>query len=126
MKIGRLVVGLCLALGVVVIAQQALTNESIEMMARARLGDDVIVSFIQNLGPLVAGLCLALSAVAVAHEASTNKSTERVARTRLSDDVIVSPIQNRAGRYDMTPDTLINLKRKGVSEFLHEGSLDAS
>jgi hypothetical protein len=77
MKIGRLVVGLCLALGAAAIAQQALTNESIEMMARARFGDEVIVSFVQNFGSLVAGMCLALSAVAVACEASTRRVKQK-------------------------------------------------
>jgi hypothetical protein len=98
MKVGPLVVSLCLALSAVAIAQQALANESIEKMARARLGDDVVVSFVQNLGPLVAGLCLALSAVAVAHEASTNESSKKMAPARSGDDGIVSSIQNRSGQ----------------------------
>ena len=52
MKIGRLVVGLCLTFSAAAIALHALTNESIEQMALARLGDDVVVSLTQNLGPL--------------------------------------------------------------------------
>jgi hypothetical protein len=126
MKIGRLVVGLCLALSAVIIAQHALANESIEKMARARLGDDVIISFIQNLGPLVAGLCLALSAVAVARETMTNKSIENTAHARLGDDVIVSSTQNQAGQYDVRPVTLIDFRSERVAKLLDKGSIDAS
>ena len=50
MKIGRLVVGLCLALSAVAVTNEALTKKSSEKMAHARLGDDVIVSLIQNHG----------------------------------------------------------------------------
>ena len=38
----------CLALSAASIAQEALSNASIEKMVRARLGDDVIVSMIQS------------------------------------------------------------------------------
>jgi hypothetical protein len=38
----------CLALSAALIAQEALSNASIEKMVRARLGDDVIVSMIQS------------------------------------------------------------------------------
>jgi hypothetical protein len=43
-----LVVCLCLALSAALFAQETLSNTSIEKMARARLGDDVIVSMIQS------------------------------------------------------------------------------
>jgi hypothetical protein len=112
MKFGRLAVVLCLALSAVIIAQQALANESIERMARARLGDDVIVSFMQNLGPLVAVLCLALSAVLVTREALTNKSIEKMAHARSGDDVTVSSIQDRVGQSDVMPVTLIDFRKK--------------
>jgi hypothetical protein len=108
MKIGRLAVGLFLALGVVAIAQQVLTNESIEMMARARLGDDVTVSLIQNLGPLVAVLCLALSAAAVVREALTNESNKKMARVRSGARVTASSTQNRGGQYDGTRNNLVD------------------
>jgi hypothetical protein len=39
---------LCLALSAALFAQETLSNASIEKMARARLGDDVIVSMIQS------------------------------------------------------------------------------
>jgi hypothetical protein len=47
-KICSLVVCLCLALSTALFAQETLSNTSIEKMARARLGDDVIVSMIQS------------------------------------------------------------------------------
>ena len=50
MKIGAFVGSVCLALSALAIAQEALTNDSIEKMAKARLGDDVIVSVIQSQG----------------------------------------------------------------------------
>jgi len=50
MKIGAFVGSVCLALCASAIAQEALTNDSIEKMAKARLGDDVIVSVIQSQG----------------------------------------------------------------------------
>ena len=40
--------GLYLALCAGALAQQVLTNEAVEKMAKARLGDDVIVSMIQS------------------------------------------------------------------------------
>jgi hypothetical protein len=62
------------------------------------------------------GLCLVLSAAAFAQEVLTNESIEKMARARLGDDVIVSMIKSQAGHYDVTPDTLIALKRKGISD----------
>jgi predicted aspartyl protease len=50
MKTRILVFGLCFALSTAAIAQVTLTNDSIEKMAHARLGDDVIVSLIKNQG----------------------------------------------------------------------------
>jgi hypothetical protein len=38
-----------------------------------------------------------------------------MAHARLSDDVIVSLIENQVGHYDVSPSTLIDLKRKGIS-----------
>jgi hypothetical protein len=34
----------------------------------------------------------------------------------MGDDVIVAMIQNQAGHYDLTPDTLIAMKREGISD----------
>jgi hypothetical protein len=48
MDIRFCVVGVCLALSTVTFAQEPLTNTAIEKLASARLGDDVIVSLIQN------------------------------------------------------------------------------
>jgi hypothetical protein len=62
------------------------------------------------------GLYLALCAAAFAQQVLTNESVEKMARARLGDDVIVSMIQSQAGRYDVTPDALIALKKKGISD----------
>jgi hypothetical protein len=62
------------------------------------------------------GLCLALCAAAFAQQVLTNESVEKMAKARLGDDVIVSMIQSQAGRYDVTPDALIALKKKGISD----------
>ncbi|HEY4051781.1 MAG TPA: hypothetical protein VGM27_33425 [Acidobacteriaceae bacterium] len=63
----------------------------------------------------VGGLCLALSSAVFAQVTLTNDSIEKMARARLGDDVIVSLIQNQNGNFDLSPDTLINLKRRGIS-----------
>jgi hypothetical protein len=63
----------------------------------------------------VAGLCVALSSAVFAQEALTNDSIEKMAHARLSDDVIVSLVENQVGHYDLSPNTLIDLKRKGIS-----------
>jgi hypothetical protein len=62
------------------------------------------------------GLYLALCAAALAQQVLTNESVEKMAKARLGDDVIVSMIQSQAGRYDVTPDALIALKKKGISD----------
>jgi hypothetical protein len=62
------------------------------------------------------GLYLALCAAAFAQQVLTNESVEKMAKARLGDDVIVSMIQSQAGRYDVTPDALIALKKKGISD----------
>jgi hypothetical protein len=62
------------------------------------------------------GLYLALCAAAFAQQVLTNESVEKMAKARLGDDVIVSMIQSQAGHYEVTPDALIALKRKGISD----------
>ena len=62
------------------------------------------------------GFCLALSTAAFAQQVLTNESVEKMAKARLSDDVIVSMIQSQAGHYEVTPDALIALKKKGISD----------
>jgi hypothetical protein len=68
-----------------------------------------------KIGSLFGWVCLALSASAIAQETLTNDSIEKMAMARLGDDVIVAMIQNQAGHYDVTPETLISLKREGIS-----------
>ena len=62
------------------------------------------------------GLCLALSAAAFPQQILTNESVEKMTKARLGDDVIVSIIQSQAGHYEVTPDALIALKKKGISD----------
>ena len=62
------------------------------------------------------GLYLALCAAAFAQQVLTNESVEKMAKARLGDDVIVSMIQSQAGHYEVTPDALIALKKKGISD----------
>ena len=62
------------------------------------------------------GVCLALSTAAFAQQVLTNESVEKMAKARLSDDVIVSMIQSQAGHYEVTPEALIALKKKGISD----------
>jgi hypothetical protein len=64
---------------------------------------------------LAVGFCLALTGAAIAQEVLTNDSIVKMAHARLSDDVIVSLIQNQAGNYELSSDTLIDLKRKGIT-----------
>jgi hypothetical protein len=62
------------------------------------------------------GLYLALCAAAFAQQVLTNESVEKMAKARLGDDVIVSMIQSQAGHYEVTPEALIALKKKGISD----------
>jgi hypothetical protein len=71
--------------------------------------------FVKRLCFVVVGFCLALSGAAIAQEVLTNDSIVKMAHARLSDEVIVSLIQNQVGNYELSPDTLIDLKRKGIS-----------
>jgi hypothetical protein len=62
------------------------------------------------------GLYLALCAAAFAQQVLTNESVDKMAKARLGDDVIVSMIQSQAGHYDVTPEALIALKKRGISD----------
>ena len=57
-----------------------------------------------------------MCAAAFAQQVLTNESVEKMAKARLGDDVIVSMIQSQAGHYEVTPDALIALKKKGISD----------
>ena len=65
---------------------------------------------------LVGLICFAMAAAAAPQATSNNDSIEKMAMARLGDDVIVAMIQNQAGHYDLTPDTLIAMKREGISD----------
>jgi hypothetical protein len=72
-------------------------------------------AFVKTLCFVAVGFCLALSGAAIAQEVLTNDSILKMTHARLSDDVIVSLIQNQAGNYELSSDTLIDLKKRGVS-----------
>ena len=65
---------------------------------------------------LVGFICVGFAAAAAAQVTLNNDAIEKMARARLGDDVIVSMIQGQAGHYDVTPDTLIAMKREGISD----------
>lgn len=64
------------------------------------------------IATFVAAFCLA----AAAQQPLTNDSIEKMAKAGLSDDVIVSMIQSQPGNYDLSPDTLVALKKDGLSD----------
>jgi len=67
---------------------------------------------------LFATLFVCLSAIATAQQQQplTNDSIQKMAKAGLGDDVIVSMIQSQPGHYDVNPDTLVALKKDGVSD----------
>jgi hypothetical protein len=66
---------------------------------------------------LFAALFLCLSAAATAQQQPLNNdSIQKMAKAGLGDDVIVSMIQSQPGHYDVNPDTLVALKKDGVSD----------
>ena len=65
---------------------------------------------------LIAVLIAALSSVAGAQQPLTNESIQKMAKAGLGDDVIVSMIQSQPGNYDLNPETLVSLKKDGLSD----------
>jgi len=62
-------------------------------------------------------ICLAACSIAaIAQQPLTNDSIEKMVKAGLGDDVIVSMIQSQPGNYDVTPDTLVALKKDGLSD----------
>jgi hypothetical protein len=59
---------------------------------------------------------LALCAASLAQEALSNDAVQKMVKAGLGDDLIISMIKNQPGHYDLAPDTLIALKKQGVSE----------
>ena len=64
----------------------------------------------------VAVILVSLSLVAFGQEALTNASIVKMTKAGLGDDLIVSMVQNQPGHYDLNPDSLVSLKKDGVSE----------
>lgn len=65
---------------------------------------------------ICAALFLALTVAASAQQPLTNDSIQKMTKAGLGDDVIVSMIQSQPGNYDVSPDTLVALKKDGVSD----------
>src|SRR5271156_5521982 len=82
---------------------------------RARLPNPSRGGVSMKTRSLVGLTCLVMAAAATPQVTLNNDSIEKMAMARLDDDVIVAMIQNQAGHYDLTPDTLIAMKREGIS-----------
>ena len=65
---------------------------------------------------LASALVVLFSIFASAQEPLTNDSIQKMAKAGLGDDVIVSMIQSQPGHYDLTPDTMVALKKDGLSD----------
>ncbi|HKI25352.1 MAG TPA: hypothetical protein VKA07_03455 [Candidatus Sulfotelmatobacter sp.] len=59
---------------------------------------------------------LFLTSLLMAQQALDNAAVVKMAKAGLGDDVIVSMVQNQPGHYALTPDTLVSLKKDGVSD----------
>ena len=58
----------------------------------------------------------ALAHAAHVQQAVTNVQVLQLAHSGVSDDVIVSTIRSQGGRFDLSPQAIINLKNSGVSD----------
>jgi outer membrane lipoprotein SlyB len=55
---------------------------------------------------------------AAEQQALTNLDVINMAKSGISDQVIVSGIRSRGGRFDTTPDAIVQLKANGVSDYV--------
>lgn len=65
---------------------------------------------------LVILAALFLASLLMAQQALDNTAVLKMTKAGLGDDVIVSMVQNQPGHYELTPDTLVSLKKDGVSD----------
>ena len=54
--------------------------------------------------------------VASAQEALTNDAVAKMVKAGLGESLVISMIENQPGKYSLSPDDLVNLKRQGVSD----------
>ena len=54
--------------------------------------------------------------VASAQEALTNDAVAKMVKAGLGEGLIISMVENQPGKYSLSPDDLVNLKRQGVSD----------
>lgn len=71
-------------------------------------------SLVKFNAPIVAA-CL-LTCAALAQQALTNDAVVKMVKGGLSDAVIVQMIQSQPGSYTVTPDSMMTLKKDGVSD----------
>jgi hypothetical protein len=126
MRLATLVCGLYLALSGVCYAQQELNNQSIDKMAKAGLGDDVIVSMIQSQPgkyDLTPDAMIALKAdgvsskVLAAMAARVGPATAQAptpANTPSFDDFDLGVYRMVKGEWIIVPTELVNWKTGGV------------
>jgi hypothetical protein len=61
-------------------------------------------------------LILCAMVASAQEEALTNDAVAKMVKAGLGEGLIISMIQNQPGKYSLSPDDLVNLKRQGVSD----------
>ena len=62
------------------------------------------------------GLALAIVWVAVGQQPLTNDAVIKMVKGGLGEDLIVTVIERQPGTFSTTPDDLVRLKQKGVTD----------
>ncbi len=71
-----------------------------------------------NIRTFVLGITFTLGSALLAQQALTNDSIVKMVKAGLDEKVILSMVQSQPGAYTVTPDTLVDLKKQGVSDQL--------
>ena len=75
---------------------------------------------------LVAAMCLSLPAsISLAQEVLTNDSVVQMVKAGLPEAVVVAKIKSTATKFDLKTDSLVNLKKAGVSDKVLEAMVAA-
>ena len=75
---------------------------------------------------LVAGMCLSLPAsISLAQEVLTNDSVVQMVKAGLPEAVVIAKIKSTATKFDLKTDSLVNLKKAGVSDKVLEAMVAA-
>ncbi|MBU0681808.1 MAG: hypothetical protein KKD73_10350 [Proteobacteria bacterium] len=84
------------------------------------------MKFFRSL-PLVLALCLVLSAVtASAEEILTNRSVERMVAAGLSPDIITSKITTTRTNFDVSIDSILQLKKEGIHDDIIKAMVESA